>query len=51
MQQCHVNVWVCSPAAVKGLHANQAVSINNVQFLEVKLKNAELQIKLLFLIH
>lgn len=50
MQQCRVNGWICSPAAVKRLHANQTISINNAQFLEVKLKNAEQQIMLLFLI-
>lgn len=42
--------FAVSPAAVKGLHTNLATSINNVQFLEVKHKNADQQIKLLLLI-
>lgn len=27
-------LWMCRPAALKGPHVNQAISINNAQFLE-----------------
>lgn len=49
MRQRRVNGWRFSPAVAKDPHVNQAISINNVQFLEVKLKHAEQRVVLLWL--
>lgn len=50
MRQRRVNGWMFRPAVVKDPHVNQAIPMNNVQFLEVKLKNAEQRVVLLWLI-